>query len=239
MAKKSSRSRRKAPARPRPGAFVRKWLLRIIGGIMFAILALVALPIFVNPPAGPYMRAESHRLDGIARQWVPLEQIAPAMARSAVAAEDAGFCQHWGLELEAIQAALEDGAQRGGSTISQQTVKNVYLWQGRSWTRKAIEALLTPMVEAFWSKRRILEVYLNVAEFDEGVFGVEAAALHYFRRSAADLTPEQAARLATVLPAPKSRNAADLPPNLLRKMRAVMDGAATIDRDGRADCFQD
>lgn len=206
---------------------------------MLAVLALLILPAWVNPPMGPYMRAENHRLEGITRQWTPLEQIAPVAVRSAVAAEDAGFCTHWGLDLHAIEAALGDGARRGGSTISQQVVKNVYLWQGRSWSRKALEALITPVIEAIWGKDRIIEIYLNVAEFDEGVFGIEAAAHHYFGVSAADLNAEQAARLATVLPAPKSRNAADLSPAHLRRMRQIMDGAATIARDGRADCFED
>ena len=102
--------------------------------------------------------------------------MSPQLARAIVAAEDANFCNHWGFDIDAIQAAIADGGTRGASTLSQQVVKNVYLWHGRSWTRKALEAALTPLVEALWSKQRIFEVYLNVAEFDEGVFGVEAAA---------------------------------------------------------------
>ena len=120
----------------------------------------------------------------------------PVMARSLVAAEDANFCQHWGFDMAAIRDAIDGGGTRGASTLSQQTVKNVFLWHGRSWPRKALEAALTPVVELLWSKRRIVEVYLNVAEFDEGVFGVEAASRHYFGVSAADLSAVQAARLA-------------------------------------------
>lgn len=232
------RAPRKRTAKPGPGNRVRKWTLRIGALIVLTFLALIILPAWVNPPMGPYMRAESHRLEGIERRWVPIEAITPDMALAAVAAEDAGFCTHWGLDLTAIEAALADGGRRGGSTISQQVVKNVYLWQGRSWSRKAIEALMTPLVEAIWGKERILEVYLNVAEFDEGVFGVEAAAQHYFGVPASDLSARQAARLATVLPAPKSRNAADLSPEHLQRMSRIMDGAATIARDGRADCFR-
>lgn len=205
---------------------------------MLAALLIVTSFSFINPPPGAYMRAERHRLDDITRQWVDADDIAPVMLRSVVAAEDANFCEHWGFDLTAIQAAMSDGASRGASTITQQTVKNVFLWQDRSWTRKALEALLTPVVEATWSKRRVLEVYLNIAEFDEGIFGVEAAAKRYFGVSADALTPQQAARLATILPAPKSRNAADLPPKLLRRMRQIADGAATIQRDGRAACFE-
>lgn len=202
------------------------------------VLLLVALFAVVNPPTTPYMIGESRREGGLARDWVPMERIAPVMARSAVAAEDANFCLHWGLDLDAIKAAMADGAQRGGSTISQQTVKNVYLWHGRSWLRKSLEAVLTPLVEAVWSKRRILEVYLNVAEFDRGVFGVEAAARHYFGVSAAELSPTQAARLAAVLPDPKGRSAVDPSPSVQRRAASIRDGAATIERDGRAACFE-
>ncbi len=129
------------------------------------------------------------------------------MARSVVAAEDANFCLHWGFDMAAIRKAIDEGGNRGASTISQQVVKNVFLWHGRSWLRKAMEAAITPVVELVWSKRRILEVYLNVAEFDTGVFGVQAAAQHYFGVSAADLSAVQAARLAAVLPDPKGRDA--------------------------------
>lgn len=217
-------------------------LRRLVWRAAFVAIAFVlfvtVLFAFVNPPTNIYMSSESRRLGGITQTWVPLDQIAPAMARSAVAAEDANFCLHWGLDVAAIQTAIDAGGNRGASTISQQTVKNVFLWHGRSYVRKALEALWTPLVEAVWSKERILEVYLNVAEFDEGVFGVQAAARHYFGRDAADLTPTQAARLAMVLPAPKSRSASDPTSSQRRRTSSIMDGAATIQADGRADCFQ-
>jgi monofunctional glycosyltransferase len=165
-----------------------------------------------------------------------MDDIAPAMARSAVAAEDANFCLHWGLDLGAIRAALDSG-NGGASTISQQVVKNQFLWHGRSWLRKALEAGITPVVELIWTKRRILEVYLNIAEFDEGIFGVQAAARHYFGVDAADLSDLQAARLAAVLPDPKGRSASDPGPVVRRRTQAIMDGAATIAADGRDDCF--
>jgi monofunctional biosynthetic peptidoglycan transglycosylase len=191
----------------------------------------------INPPTTPYMFAEGRRLDGARHEWVPMDRIAPVMARSAVAAEDANFCLHWGLDVNAIRTALERG-RGGASTISQQVVKNVFLWHGRSWSRKTIEALWTPVTEVFWSKRRILEIYLNVAEFDAGVFGVQAAAQHYFGVDAADLTATQAARLAAILPAPKERSAAN-PGNFTRNRAAqIIRGAETIAADGRADCFQ-
>ena len=200
----------------------------------FALMAVLAA---VPPPTTPYVVAEVRRLGGVERTWVPMEAIAPAMARAAVAAEDANFCRHWGFDVGALRAAIAQGGDRGASTISQQTVKNVFLWQGRSWTRKAIEAALTPLAELIWSKRRILEIYLNVAEFGEGVFGVEAAAQRAFGVPASELTPVQAARLAAVLPDPKHRDAANPSSALLRRADAILDGARTIERDGRAECF--
>jgi monofunctional glycosyltransferase len=206
-------------------------VLAVVG---FAVLLYAV----VNPPITPYMIGESRRLGGLDRDWVPMERIAPVMARSAVAAEDANYCLHWGLDLVAIQAALDAGGDRGASTISQQVVKNVYLWHGRSWVRKAIEAVLTPVVELVWTKRRILEVYLNVAEFGEGVFGVQAASQHYYGVDAADLTPRQAARLAVLLPNPKGRDPNALSQSLRNRAAGVEDGAATILADGRAACFE-
>lgn len=230
---KSRSSRRFRPLR---------WLMRWIMRLVMTVLALTALAILavavIDPPITPYMWMEKDRLGRIDHEWVPIEEIAPVMARSVVAAEDANFCEHWGFDMNAIRAAIDAGAVRGASTISQQTVKNVYLWQGRSWPRKAIEALLTPGVEAIWSKRRILEVYLNVAEFGEGVFGIDAAAHRYFDVAPADLTEVQASRLAAVLPNPKARSASQPSEALKKRARSIAAGAATIRADGRADCFQ-
>nr|WP_093424486.1 monofunctional biosynthetic peptidoglycan transglycosylase [Tranquillimonas alkanivorans] len=216
---------------------LRRWLARGLVGVVALVVLWVFLYAVVNPPTTPYMIAEARRLDGVDREWVPIKDIAPEMRRAAVAAEDANFCLHWGFDMGAIRAALDDGAVRGASTISQQTVKNVYLWQGRSWPRKALEALLTPLVEAAWTKERILEVYLNVAEFGEGIFGVDAAALHYFGETASGLSAGQASLLAAILPDPKGRSAAQPSDFVQRRARAIRDGAATIRADGRADCF--
>jgi monofunctional biosynthetic peptidoglycan transglycosylase len=214
-----------------------KWLLRLAGVAVVLILLAVGLYALINPPTTPYMLSESRRLGGVEGTWVPMDEIAPVVGMSVVAAEDANFCLHWGFDLPAIRAAIEGGGQRGASTISQQVVKNVYLWQGRNWSRKALEAVMTPLVEAMWSKRRILEVYLNVAEFDEGVFGVEAAAQRYFGVSADKLTANQAARLAAVLPNPKARSADKLSAAMTRRAADIQDGAALIRKDGRAACF--
>ncbi|TVS00673.1 MAG: monofunctional biosynthetic peptidoglycan transglycosylase [Rhodobacteraceae bacterium] len=243
--KKSTRKTRKA-GRAKRGLFDHladgiRWLLRLFWralAIAFLVaVAWVGLYRFVNPPGGIFMLQEYRRIGSIEREWVPMERIAPVMARSVIAAEDANFCLHWGFDMSEIRRVIEAGSTRGASTLSQQTAKNVFLWHGRTWSRKALESGFTLLVEALWPKRRILEIYLNVAEFDEGVFGIEAAAQRYFRTSAADLTPLQAARLAVVLPAPKSRDAANPTQFLRNRTASVMDGAATIARDGRADCI--
>lgn len=238
------RTARKPPARPKPlaalGRGLRRalrWALAGLGLAAVLVVGWVALYRWVDPPGGLYMWAEGRRLGAVSHEWVPLERIAPVMGRSVVAAEDANFCRHFGFDMAAIRAALDGGANRGASTLSQQVVKNVFLWHGRSWVRKALEAVLTPLVEAIWGKRRILEVYLNVAEFDAGVFGVEAAAQAHFGRDAAGLSARQAALLAAVLPDPQGRSAARPSAFVARRATAIQDGAETIRRDGRAACF--
>lgn len=214
-----------------------RWATLGAMGVAVMLVLWVALYRFVDPPGGLYMLGESRRLGAISHEWVDFDRIAPVMARSVVAAEDASFCRHFGFDMGAIREALSEGAGRGASTLTQQVVKNTFLWHGRNWVRKALEALITPLVEVLWSKQRILEVYLNLAEFGTGVFGVEAAARHHFNRSAADLTDGQAALLAAVLPAPQSRDAGDPDAAVRRRARAIADGAATIARDDRGACF--
>jgi monofunctional biosynthetic peptidoglycan transglycosylase len=140
-------------------------------------------------------------------RWVGMKRIAPSLPRMVIAAEDTTFCSHNGFDAAAYSRAWEnyrDGVMaRGGSTITQQTAKNVFLWPGRNIFRKALETFLTPMLEAIWGKRRIMEVYLNVVEWAPGVYGAEAASQFHFGRSAAELTPRQAALLAAVLPSPR------------------------------------
>ena len=233
------------PARPAARTRARHWraggirhpVAIVVAGVLAVVLALVALYAVVPPPTTLTILGEERRLGAVERDWVPMERIAPVMARSVVAAEDANFCLHWGFDMAAIRAAIDAGGERGASTISQQVTKNVFLWQGRSWPRKALEALLTPLVEAVWSKRRILEVYLNLAEMGEGIFGVEAAAQAYFGVPAAELTATQAARIAAILPDPKRRSAKAPSDFVRRRARTIADGAATIARDGRAACF--
>ena len=245
MAKKTTRSsskskKKKTKRRPIRNAlrFVVRWGLRGVSVVVLLAVALGLLWGLINPPTTFYMMQESRRLGGVDQEWVDIDDIAPVMVRSVVAAEDANFCLHWGLDVAAIRLAIEEGRGRGASTISQQVVKNVYLWHGRTWLRKALEAGMTPVIELLWSKRRILEVYLNVAEFDEGVFGVDAAALHYFGEVPSALSSQQAARLAAVLPNPKGRSAKNPTANLRKRAASIQDGAATIKADGRAKCFE-
>ena len=218
--------------------WVWRWILRGLVAVAGIYGLLILLFSFLPPPINLYQLSESWRLGGIQKDWTQWDEIAPVMGRSVVAAEDANFCLHWGFDMAAIRLAVAEGGSRGASTLSQQVVKNVFLWQGRSWLRKAMEAAMTPIVELVWSKQRILEVYLNVAEFGEGVFGVQAAAQHFFGVDAADLTPTQAARLAAVLPDPKDRNPADPSSSLRKRSSQVKAGAETIAADGRSACFE-
>ena len=208
---------------------------RVIGWVFLALVLLVLVFGLFNLPTTPYIASERVRLGELRQEWVRLEEINPHLRRAVLAAEDASFCAHWGFDIDALRAAIADGAQRGGSTITQQTVKNVFLWQGRSWVRKGLEAGITPLVELLWTKHRILEVYLNVAEFDEGVFGAQAASQRYFGVDASDLNLSQASGLASVLPNPKERSARR-PGN---RGARIADGAQTLARDGRAACIED
>ncbi len=209
----------------------------VLLGLAAAVLAVMLFR-FVNPPLNFYMLSEWLRLGAIEREWTALSAMAGPVPLSAVAAEDANFCLHSGFDVAGIRAALADTERlRGGSTISQQVAKNVFLWPGRSWLRKGLEAGFTLLIETLWTKRRILEVYLNVAEFDEGVFGVEAAAQRYWGISAADLGPQRAARLMAVLPDPKGRSPVSGTRFIANRGAAIESGAGTIAADGRAACF--
>jgi len=170
-------------------------------------LALVVLYRFVPVPVTATMLLDGN---GITKDWEPLSNIDRNMVRAVIAGEDGKFCEHDGFDREAIEKAMERNQQggriRGGSTISQQTAKNVFLWQGGGYFRKGLEAWFTLLIETVWGKRRIMEVYLNVAETGIGTYGVEAGAQRYFDHSAARLSPSEAARMAAALPLPKERS---------------------------------
>ena len=209
---------------------IRRLIRRAALGLM---LVFVALPVglllvyrVVPPPATPLMLirwAEGHPID---YRWVSLEDIAPALPAAVLAAEDNHFCRHHGIDWQAIDQALADHRAgdrlRGASTVSMQTAKNLLLWPDRGWLRKALEAYLTLWLELLWDKRRILEVYLNIAEFGPGLYGAEAAAQRQFGRPAATLTADQAARLAVVLPAPLDRSAASPTPRLAQRALTIV-----------------
>ena len=223
----------------------RRWLRRVLAlaGILLVglPLALVALYRFVPPPVTLLMIQRSLEGKGLDRTWRPLDEISPALIRSVIAAEDAGFCSHHGFEFEAMQAAWAHNETsdrvRGGSTISQQTAKNVFLWPQRSYLRKGLEAGFTVLIEVGWGKRRILEVYLNTIEWGPGVYGAEAAARRNFGVGADRLTPAQAARLAAILPSPLKWRAAKPGPYVKRRSGRIGAAAGTVRRDGLADCI--
>jgi monofunctional biosynthetic peptidoglycan transglycosylase len=179
--------------------------------VAFSLVWVLAYRL-INPPTTFLMLRD--RVNGVEvkQDWVGLDEMSRHVPRAVIAAEDARFCEHRGFDIEAIEKAMERNKQgkklRGGSTISQQTAKNAFLWPGRTLVRKGIEAYFTVLIEFIWGKPRIMEIYLNVAEFGRGVFGVEAASRHYFRKSAKDLSRQEAARLAAILPQPIKRDAA-------------------------------
>lgn len=195
----------------------RRWGRRLLWGVLTLLLAS-ALPVvalrWFDPPTSAFMLARRWEATSAGQEafrshyrWVDADAISPQLPIALVAAEDQHFPQHHGFDVAAIRDALEERENgeggRGASTISQQVAKNLFLWSGRSWLRKGLEAYYTVLIEALWSKPRILEVYANIAEFGDGVYGAEAAAQRYFRKPALHLTAAESARLAAVLPNPK------------------------------------
>jgi monofunctional biosynthetic peptidoglycan transglycosylase len=197
--------------RKRKGRAFFGWLMRIVMGlILFSILWVLAYR-FVPPPVTATMLGDLFAGRGIEKDWMSLDEMDRDMVRAAIGAEDSKFCQHNGFDWDAIQDAAKRNASggriRGGSTISQQTAKNVFLWQGGGYARKAAEAYFTFLIENLWGKRRIMEVYLNVAETGIGTYGANAGSLRYFGHDASAMSPTEAARIAAVLPLPKKRGA--------------------------------
>ena len=195
----------------RPGRLPRfgRFCLRLVIRFLVISVGMSVIYKFVPPPVTLTMLIDPHGFD---KQWTPLSRTDRNMVAAVIAGEDSKFCDHNGFDTEAIEKAMERNAKgrrlRGGSTISQQTAKNVFLWQGTGWTRylrKGLETWFTFLIENIWGKRRIMEVYLNVAETGIGTYGAEAAAQRYFNHSAARLTQVEAARIAAALPSPKKR----------------------------------
>ena len=217
--------------RRRKARWGRRLLALPVSFVLFTSLQVLALR-FIDPPFTAFMAARqlSAWSDGdwgfrLSHDWRDLDRIAPHLPLAMIAAEDQNFAVHHGFDLDAIAKARENNAKgrkvRGASTISQQTAKNLFLWSGRSWIRKGLEAWYTLLIETLWPKWRILEVYANVAEFGDGVYGAQAAARTYFGKDAAHLGPAEAARLAAVLPSPRRYSAARPGPYVQRRARAI------------------
>lgn len=188
-------------------------LLSILGWTILICLLWVLTLRILPPPITWVMVEQAHEQGALRREWVPLSRISRAMPMAVIAAEDQKFFDHGGFDMEAMRKAYAYNVRKkgkrtkGASTLSQQTAKNVFCWPGRTYVRKAAEAWFTLLIELCWSKERIIEVYLNVAETGKGRFGVESAARACFKHGAAELTSDQAARIAAVLPLPRKRNA--------------------------------
>ncbi|MDX1393460.1 MAG: monofunctional biosynthetic peptidoglycan transglycosylase [Gemmatimonadota bacterium] len=198
-------------------------LARVATALLLASTLSVALLRWVPPVTTAFILRERAFGDTpVAHYWTPWRQISPDAALAVVASEDQRFPIHHGFDLVEIERAIQGGARRGASTISQQVAKNLFLWPGGGYFRKGIEAGFTVLIEAMWPKRRILEVYLNVAEFGPGVFGVGEAARRYYGKEPAALTAREAARLAAVLPSPKRMSVANPGPYVTRRTDQIL-----------------
>lgn len=211
---------------------LRRWLVLLPVAFVLVTSLQVLVLRFVDPPFSAFM---AWRLLGawgegdfgyrIAYDWRDLEDVSPHVPVAMVAAEDQNFARHFGFDMKAIEKARRHNARgrriRGGSTITQQTAKNLFLWSGRSWVRKGIEAWYTVLLEALWPKRRILEVYVNIVEVGDGVYGAQAGARRFFGKDAARLGPAEAARLAAVLPSPRRYSVSRPGPYVQRRTRAI------------------
>ncbi|WP_292083804.1 MULTISPECIES: monofunctional biosynthetic peptidoglycan transglycosylase [unclassified Brevundimonas] len=220
--------------------------------LLTLLLILALIPIggvvlhrFVPPLFTILMVKQAVAGHGMDYRWRSLDHISPRLVEAVIAAEDARFCQHHGFDVEAIQKAMEaneraeqrgSDKRRGASTISQQTAKNVFLWPSRDWVRKGLEVGYTGLIELVWGKRRIMEIYLNVAEWAPGVYGAEAASRHWFGKSAENLTAREAARLAAILPSPRRYKAASPGPYVRRRASRIQAAMGTVREAGLDRC---
>jgi monofunctional biosynthetic peptidoglycan transglycosylase len=209
-----------------------RWIKRLV--ILFFALSLIGVLLFrfIPVPFTPFMVVKTIEQvsDGKGfrwhKEWVPLSQISKHVPKAMLAAEDQNFINHNGFDFEAIKKAYKNNEKgrriKGASTISQQTAKNVFLWPGRTWIRKGLEAWFTMLIELFWSKERIMEVYVNVIEMGQGVYGIEAAAKEYYNKSSADLSKGEAAMIASILPNPVLYSPLHPDPKIYRKQKRVL-----------------
>lgn len=214
---------------------VMRVMLRLVAGLVALVAVLLAAGA-VLPVPSTLMLWRTLTGEKVARTWVPLNAISPELVRAVIASEDQNYCRHHGIDFGALREVLsdEDGPSRGGSTIPMQTVKNVYLWHGRSYIRKALELPLALAADLVWSKRRMMEVYLNVAEFGDGLFGAEEAARRYFGKSADVLNRREAAALAASLPNPRLRNPSTTSPRARTNSFRILNRMSALGT--RTDC---
>jgi monofunctional biosynthetic peptidoglycan transglycosylase len=207
--------------------------------LLFSVLWVLAYRV-INPPITATMVGDMIAGRGATRDWMPIEEIDRDMVRAAIAAEDSKFCTHNGFDVEAIESAMKRNASggriRGGSTISQQTAKNAFLWQGGGYARKGVEAWFTFLIEHLWDKRRIMEVYLNVAETGIGTYGVNAGSERYYHHDASAMNATEAARIAAVLPLPKERGVLSPKGFTLRYGNSIAARIGVVARDGLDAC---
>lgn len=223
MAKKTTPSKKTSAKKPTKKRTTGQKILRFFW-LLFLWFNIISFSVvllfkFVPVPFTPLMgiRALEHNAAGkdmvCSHEWVPIDEISLNLQKAVIASEDGRFLEHWGFDFEAMQKAFKNNQKgkrlKGGSTISQQTAKNVFLWQGRSYVRKGLEAYYTVLIELIWGKKRIMEVYLNSIEMGDGVYGAEAAAKHWYRKDAASLTRYEAAGIAAILPNPRKYKASN------------------------------
>ncbi len=217
------------------------WLRRLVLAVLIAAVALLLSVVvfrFVNPPITSVIALSKLRGFTVQQQWVSLENMARNLPLAVIASEDGRFCAHWGVDWGAVRDAIKEGESwsdfRGASTIPMQVAKNLYLWNRRSYVRKVVEVPLAYFMSLVWPKERVIEVYLNIAQFGPGIFGAEAASQHYFGKSASQLTRRQAVLLAVTLPSPRTRNPAKPHTRMLRIANTVERRLPYIVK--RADC---
>ena len=218
------------------GRWVRNVLIFFFVSTIIMVVALKYLPVYLTPFM--LMRCGSQIANGdfptMKHRWVPLSQISAHVPQAVMASEDNLFLQHKGFDFEQIYRARIDAMkgkrERGASTITQQTAKNVFLWHGRSWIRKGLETYFTVLIENIWGKERIMEVYLNSIEMGDGIYGIEAVAQLHFGTNAGQITKRQAALIAATLPKPRQRNSAQPTPYLLKRRNQIADLMGKIDR---------
>jgi monofunctional biosynthetic peptidoglycan transglycosylase len=221
--------------------FLVSWLFWLLGAIFVLSLIWVIAYRFLPPPMTWMMARDS--VDGrkVQYAWVPLTAMSRSLPRAVIGAEDANFCYHHGIDFEAVKAAAQANYQgrklRGGSTISQQTAKNAFLWPERSYVRKGLEVYFTGLIEIFWGKPRIMEVYLNIVEMGPGIYGMPAASKHYFGTTVDRLSPKQAARLTAILPQPIKRSVAKPSKSVRRYARRIERRVKVVRDEGIDSCL--